>query len=269
MIISIAGNLGAGKSHTGVEVWLNMLHVSGKFPVTNMAMDLNAMYRYCIKKRYYRLASKVRRRQVFYCTDLKQMLRLEGSIVLADEFGIFANARAFAGDAWKENQGFIYDLVQTRKSGVDIIWIAQHHEMVAKDMRRLTNQYYHMSNFLGRFKICNVFKGAGYEKYLDNPSFKTWFKNVLGGYIKPFDPDMFAIYNTLERPDKTEAIKLHAVTAFGHGVDVDDIEAVRAFGDAPPAVDFRNIGDMIQVAPYVEKTTPVVAPPPKAKRAKG
>lgn len=162
--------------------------------ITNQPIDCRALYMWALKKKYRHLMRIALRERVVVETSLNALLSYRNSVVIFDEAGIFANSRD-----WQEiksrNPNLIVDLCQVRKGGIDLIWAAQNHEMVDKQIRMLTNFYYR----------CNSLKRVFRRYKFDPKGFVAWDnggkigKYCIGMEFGIFDSDIFKIYDSYVR----------------------------------------------------------------------
>lgn len=218
MIYAYCGKLGAGKSFTQLEHVIQLAEKQNRHIVSNVPLNMDVVYRYCLTKGYHRVAAKLRRGWFFVESDFNRIMSYENAVILADELGIFMNSRATIGSGFEKNKKFFFDLILSRKAGLDLCWVAQDMEMVDVNIRRLTNVYYHTWNthpnkkpnpFRRRF--IGQFDAVGYAKWLQNRSVKSFWHHKLGWELKPFDPLLFKAYDTLYRLDKSKTYALEEV----------------------------------------------------------
>ena len=201
MIVCYDGLPGSGKSYAMHEAAFLLAEQNRKDGIiTNQPIDAEKLYLWALSKKYRHLARIALNDKIIIERSLNNLLSYKNSVVIFDEAGIFANSRDWA-ELKKDNPAFIIDLVQVRKDGVDLIWAAQSHEMVDKQLRMMTNFYYRCNSMLGKF----------YRRYKFDPkSFVKWeltgktAKHAIGVQAGRFDPAIFGIYNSYGRLDSLQ-----------------------------------------------------------------
>jgi hypothetical protein len=185
-IIGIMGAIGSGKSHSQLKYGLDYANKREKQLVTNFPLNVKEIYKYAclpcfadgflggirleLAKLDYMLKwhwAKVRGKELprkkykpllpwikvmmergggiswIINPENLQALMIPESVILLDEAGIFLNSREFA----KTPKELLADLAQSRKDGCDLIYCAQFDEQVDKQMRLLTQYFWHCTGF--------------------------------------------------------------------------------------------------------------------------
>lgn len=222
MIECFCGYLGHGKTHTLTERGLRLANEQKKEIVTNMHLKVDELEVYARNKGLHWVAACARRGRIFHDADLNRMFSYEGVVLMIDELGIFANSRKMVGQ-WAQFERFFFDLILSRKAGIDLLWTAQDHEMVDKNIRRLTNYYWHTYRLKGEdvplpffgknkdVKFITKFTAGGYQRWLATQDRFSWAKNKLEWRLEWFDSSLFNVYDTLQRLDNSETYSLAAV----------------------------------------------------------
>lgn len=138
-IISISGQIGSGKSFYQLAFALEQANQKEKQIVCNFRLNREALKIYCEYKNYKWCSRMLEYGGISEIPAPKniQELLIPRSIICLDEAGILLNSRN-----WKETpRDFLSQLCQSRKTGMDLIWVAQFPEQVDSQMRMLT-QYW-------------------------------------------------------------------------------------------------------------------------------
>lgn len=229
-IIGISGAIGSGKSFTQMKVALEYCERKQKQLVTNFQVSPQALYNYCVLKKYefckkMVLSGKLtwivnprKRVKTKYGTEIRpsiEALMIPESVVCLDEAGIFLNAREFA----RTSTELLADLCQSRKQGTDLVWAAQFDEQVDKQFRMLTQYWIHCdsvsmySKKLRRpalfWKKIYWFKAYDYNYWQSNVKdrsshFKTRFAYAFkyeGGLLNKSDRVIFNVFDSFSRLD--------------------------------------------------------------------
>lgn len=210
MILCFDGLPGAGKSYAMHEEAFKICERAKKdVLVTNQPLNLVELEKYAAKHKMWHLMRMAREGRTLVIRPkpgeslLLNMLTYENSCVLLDEAAIFAGSRDYA-ELKKQAPDFLYDLVQVRKLGVDLIWSAQSWDMVDVNIRRLTNLYYecHCLPGIGDLRFPRpffwrfLFNAKGIERF-KQPSGKL-LPNLIS--LPPdfgfFDLDVFKVYDS-------------------------------------------------------------------------
>lgn len=272
MIVSYCGLLGHGKTHSLTEAALQLCEETNKDLVTNVKLDMAELEKWCYSKRLFRVARKVARDRVFHDTDLNRMFSFERCVVMVDELGIFANSRKLL-NSWEDFERFMFDLVLSRKAGIDFLWTAQDHEMVDKNIRRLTNFYWHTFRWFGKdlmlgknrdIKFLTRFDAGGYAKWSQDMCRQLWWKHKLEYRFRFFDASLFKVYNTLERLDKSQSYSLDDVAADLGVVDPLAPRTERRMIELPPGYRPRANRDCPLVRPATVRAAWLREHQPKA-----
>jgi hypothetical protein len=120
-----------------------------------------------------------------------QALLIPEAVILLDEAGILLNAREFA----KTPKELLADLAQSRKFGSDLIWCAQFDSQIDRQMRLLTQYFWHCkgSSIWDKkmrrprlvFKEMHYFDADNYEAWVNNPKARgNWIKTRFAYAIK-------------------------------------------------------------------------------------
>ncbi|MNX77460.1 Zonular occludens toxin (Zot) [compost metagenome] len=195
MILCFDGKPGAGKSYAMHENAFRLIETMEKDGlVTNQPIDCRQLYHWAAKRKWRHLMRVALHERVVIEKSLNTLLSYRNTMVLFDEAGIFANSRDWA-ELKRENPNFIVDLCQVRKGGIDLIWSAQSHDMVDKQLRALTN-FYWICGSMGRFYFRNMYDALGIEKRKAGGKYLKYCIQRKFGF---FDLDIFKIYDSYVR----------------------------------------------------------------------
>lgn len=208
MILGIEGGIGAGKTHTALEEVFAMMNENRKALVTNIDIDTAVAWRWCLDRGLYTTAATIRNGRIFYTRDIVSMLRYRDAVVLVDEAGVNLASKMFMGREYKVIQPFIADLLQSRKGGTDLVYIAQDAEDVATELRTVTNQIIHVIGVTSSYKFITWFPRLAWKRWKEAGTFKLFMKGQMKMKLRRIDTDLFRVYNTLERLDGKPALDL-------------------------------------------------------------
>lgn len=141
-ITAFTGKIRSGKSLGQLAYALDQCNFKRRTLVTNFQIDIKEAIKYCALKKYYWLGFQLQRGQytiVDATVDLNKILSYPETVVCLDEAGIFLNARSWASTS----KNLLYDLCQSGKDGIDLIYTCQFLDQVDSQMRALTQYYIH------------------------------------------------------------------------------------------------------------------------------
>jgi len=115
--------------------------------------------------------------------DWEELLDARDGLVLLDEINLWMPSRAWA----KLPGPLLWKWAQVRKSGLDVIWTAQHQARVDKLVRELTWMVYQMFSW----RRLGFFAGKAYLGEIRPELFASWL-------FVPFDMGIARRYDTLE-----------------------------------------------------------------------
>lgn len=143
-ITAVTGDIGSGKSLKQLQFALQCCNRYKKKLVTNFGLNIPAIKRYAVAKKYWWVVWLCDNDQISIFDlsnneDLVKILSIPSSVVCLDEAGIFLNTREFA----KTPRQLLSDLAQSRKTGCDLIYAAQFDGQVDKQFRMLTQYFIH------------------------------------------------------------------------------------------------------------------------------
>ena len=258
-IIGILGAIGSGKSHSQLKYGLMYADKREKQIVANFALNIKAIYQYaCLpnyidslfgetrwelekllhvfkssldvifgkKPKKYRVKKPLlpwvkkcieEGKGISWLINPKdlQALMIPEAVILLDEAGVFLNSREFA----KTPRELLADLAMSRKDGCDLIWCAQFDEQIDRQMRYLTQYFWHCTGTtiwdkkMRRprliFKCCHVFDATTYVQWVRNPKamsnqIKTRFAYAITTYSGPLskaDVQLFKCFDSFSRLD--------------------------------------------------------------------
>lgn len=261
MIYGICGNLGGGKTYNALLLAFAIASDDSKIIVTNIRINTFELYSWLhakalenpkIRRKYTRWAAMVRQGCIYYESDVLRMMRYRNAVVILDEATVFLSSKLMTGNNYRTYAPLIADLLQSRKADQShLIWIAQHYERVAQEIRDVTNYYYHAIN-LGPIQFRVRFKGYYYRQWLAEPTFKRWLKGMDQYLFQRWDARVFKIYETHERLDGHEAEHAHAAK---------DLLLVER-GELPNTLGVVHQVDLGVLAPVEEAPARAPAPPP-------
>ena len=216
-ITGVFGEIGSGKSWFQMQYALSMCEKKEKILVTNFALNLDGLYKYCKVKNYEFIVRQMDKGGIIYIdpnSSLGDILKIGQSIVCLDEAGIFLNSRAFMSTP----RELLADLCQSRKFGADLIYAAQFVGQVDRQMRDLTQFVIHCSGTTVynkkerrpelKLKNYHVFTRTTYERWIESKAqfnpIKTRFAYAMHSNTGPMsiaDIMLFAAFDSLQRID--------------------------------------------------------------------
>lgn len=219
MITGLAGNIGSGKSFMQLQYALEQVNFKRKRLVTNFALNIPELKKYCAMKKYGWLAHCLDHRQyaiVDTAEDIDSLLKYPESVVCLDEAGIFLNSRAWQSTS----KALLQNLCQSRKDGIDLVWASQFDEQVDKQFRYLTQYWIHCQSLTTydptmrrpkmRWKHYDFFDANSYSAWSTSPSarrsqlktrFQYAFKTVSGALSKS-DKQLFNCFDSFSRLER-------------------------------------------------------------------
>lgn len=220
MILSFGGHLGAGKTLTALEDAFALSERYKRPIVTNIQLSPDGILDYCEYKKYRWLWRAVWQSRLYRIPDAESCLDISNAIVVLDEAGIFLNTRKMVGNGWKKFERFFSNLILSRKASVTFIWLAQRHEHVDKQIRDLTQHYFHCTK-LGNLRCVSQFDSFNYERWLAQPTIKNYLRGVAPfPRVGPYPSRMFGVYDTTDRLDASTVAALPEVTHYKTQVDL-------------------------------------------------
>lgn len=258
-IIGILGAIGSGKSHAQLKYGLMYADKREKQIVANFALNIKEIYKYAclpnyIDNQFGEIRWELEKLGHIFSSSLGmvfgkkpkkykvknpllpwikkcieegkginwiinpenlQALLIPEAVILLDEAGVFLNSREFA----KTPKELLADLAMSRKDGCDLIWCAQFDEQIDRQMRYLTQYFWHC---LGTtmwdkkmrrprliFKLCHVFDATTYVQWARNPKarsngIKTRFAYAIttySGMLTIADKQLFKCFDSFSRLD--------------------------------------------------------------------
>ena len=194
-IYAFDGLPGAGKSYAMHERAFRIAEDQEKDGiVTNQEINIEELGKWAELRKMRHLVKIAEKEHIIYDSSLQSMLSYRNAVTILDEAGIFCNSRDWA-DLKKQAPNFIVDLCQVRKGGVDLIWSAQSHEMVDRQLRHLTNFYY-VCKSLNRLYWRHMFDAEGLERWKAGGRLLRWRVKFEFGF---FDLGIFKIYDSFVR----------------------------------------------------------------------
>lgn len=213
-IYSIAGQIGAGKSHFQLKYALELAELKEKQLVCNFPLDRKALKIYAEFNKLKWILQLLEYGGIteYHAPKNLRALLLPQSIVCLDEAGILLNSRC-----WKDTpRELLADLCQSRKTGTDLIWAAQFPEQIDSQIRSLT-QYWIYANGLTYYDKISKMPRLYYKRYyfMDSEQFSKWNNKGLGhfktrfgccyryhgGFLNHSDRLLFDCFDTATRLD--------------------------------------------------------------------
>lgn len=225
MIVGLAGNIGSGKSWMQLHYALEQVNFKRKRLVTNFALNIPELLKYCAIKKYGWLAHCIQNKQyaiIDAAEDIDSLLMYPESVVCLDEAGIFLNSRAWQNTS----KALLQNLCQSRKDGIDLIWASQFDEQVDKQFRFLTQYWIHCNSLTMydssmrrpkmHWKHYDFFDATAYSRWQSSPArmsaLKTRFQfafKTVSGYLTSDDKQLFKCFDSFSRLERQ---KDYAVT---------------------------------------------------------
>jgi hypothetical protein len=230
-ITGLSGDIGSGKSWKMLEYALEQTEFKRKYLVTNFALNLPGLKRYCAAKKQWWNVHMIDSGwfavvSLFIADKDKENLSLtplfkgrENSVVCLDEAGIFLNSRNFKNTPAQ----LLMDLAQSRKSGNDLIWAAQFDTQVDIQFRNLTQFWVHCDGWTAydkkmrrpalKWKTYFYFKGAEYQRWQSSTKARTSFIRTYFTYafktdygpLSPIDIMLFSAFDSFTRLENQAA----------------------------------------------------------------
>lgn len=220
MILSFGGHLGSGKTLTALEDSFRLCERFKRPLVTNIALNPEGILQYAEAKGYKWLWRAAWQSRLYRIPDAESCLDISNAIVVLDEAGIFLNSRKMVGNGWKKFERFFSNLILSRKASVTFIWIAQRHEHVDKQIRDLTQHYFHCTN-INQVRVVSQFDSFCYERWLTQPTVKNYLRGVAPfPRVGRYDPRLFTCYDTTDRLDSSQVAELPIVSAYAQQVEL-------------------------------------------------
>lgn len=230
-ITGLSGDIGSGKSWKMLEYALEQCEFKRKYLVTNFALNLSGLKKYCAAKKQWWNIHMIDSGwfavvSLFVADKDTENLSLtplfkgrENSIVCLDEAGIFLNSRNFRNTPAQ----LLMDLAQSRKSGNDLIWAAQFDTQVDIQFRNLTQFWVHCDAWTAydkemrrpalKWKTYFYFKGAEYQRWQASTKARTSFIRTYFTYafktefgaLTPTDKLLFKAFDSFTRLENQAA----------------------------------------------------------------
>lgn len=192
MIHCYEGVLGGGKSYHAVQHILRYL-ARGGYVYANIPLVWPNVRRYC--RRRWGVLPRVEQYHSLSLSDLNNLQKIviggtrqSPTLLVVDEIHLYFNARDWASTP----RAFLEWLTQSRKMGVDCIFITQSALNMDKQFVRLVGRYWHFRDLrtwkvpgLGiRFPIAQFFRAEIDQDH----------KTVLARHFERIDKDIFGCY---------------------------------------------------------------------------
>jgi hypothetical protein len=224
---SVCGLGGSGKSLYQLHFACKLANRKRTILVSNLALDLEELHKYCGMLKYGWLAHQIEMNRVHQLPGLDNVLKLfeyRRATILLDEAGIYFNTRHYA----KMPPEVLAAMAQLRHDGNDLIWAAQYFEQVDKSFRMLCHRSTHaygvsrysptLKNDELTFRNWATFDPISYEKWLEDKKARSLglggfirtrmaAMKVESGLLRPIDRQAFRCFSSFER---VEDAKIHS-----------------------------------------------------------